>query len=316
MNLQSERINETTKLAISNKVELLTFEIWDKKWVVFWINIFKVREIAPLSSYPITKISGDSRPFVEWVISHREWIVPVVSLVKWIEGTSAWANEDDKIVICQYNKHTVWFLISRDASILRKDWGEIIESDYLKESGKITNVTKISDKEWDGEKLVFILDVEQLLEEMMPSATESQLSWIVIEKLKDKVWKILVAEDSQTARNHIKKTLDMLGVDDYIIFENGKLLLDYVKNADVDNIWLVITDLEMPEVSWFIVIKELKWSDSTKDIAVVVNSSMSWDNSIREATMLWADWFISKTSIEELANIIGKLARTKPESKS
>jgi two-component system chemotaxis response regulator CheV len=106
----------------------------------------------------------------------------------------------------------------------------------------------------------------------------------------------------------MKKTLDKISVN-YKMFEHGGLLLNYIDSIDTEefnNIGLVITDLEMPEVSGFEVIKKLRGNSKYAHIAIAVNSSMSGDSNKDMSSSLGADAFISKTNPAEIAKLIAK----------
>jgi two-component system chemotaxis response regulator CheV len=98
------------------------------------------------------------------------------------------------------------------------------------------------------------------------------------------------------------------------LFDNGKKLVDFINGLNetqIDKIPAVITDIEMPEMSGFTVVKILKSNPLTRDIPIIVNSSMTGDNNKREAEVLGADGFIDKTKshgvIALIANIMNRM---------
>ena len=89
------------------------------------------------------------------------------------------------------------------------------------------------------------------------------------------------------------------------IFDNGKKLVDYILSLpNQDIIPVIITDIEMPEMSGFTVIQTLKANPKTKDIPIIVNSSMTGSNNKREAEVLGADGFIDKTKSHNVIPLI------------
>ncbi|MBD3823399.1 MAG: response regulator, partial [Epsilonproteobacteria bacterium] len=79
----------------------------------------------------------------------------------------------------------------------------------------------------------------------------------------------------------------------------------YINSLDnPDDIPVVITDIEMPEMSGFTVIKTLRANNATKNIPIIVNSSMTGDNNKREAELLGADGFIDKTKSHNIIPLI------------
>ena len=114
----------------------------------------------------------------------------------------------------------------------------------------------------------------------------------------------LIAEDSKTAQRHLIQIFQNAGFK-YKIFDNGKKLIDYILTLDnPSEIPAIITDIEMPEMSGFTVIKKLRENPMTKDIPIIVNSSMTGANNKREAEGLGADGFIDKTKSHNVLPLI------------
>ncbi len=89
------------------------------------------------------------------------------------------------------------------------------------------------------------------------------------------------------------------------LFENGKLLIDYINSIpDPSVIPAVITDIEMPEMSGFTVIQEIRKNPMTKRLPIIVNSSMTGENNKREAESLGANGFIDKTKSRNVIPLI------------
>lgn len=94
-----------------------------------------------------------------------------------------------------------------------------------------------------------------------------------------KYQKILITDDSATSRMIIKRCIEMAGFFDidYLEAEDG---LQGLTILDTEKVDLIITDLKMPKMDGKTFIRKLKSNDGTKDIPVVVISSL--DNSVLE----------------------------------
>ena len=94
-----------------------------------------------------------------------------------------------------------------------------------------------------------------------------------------KYQKILITDDSATSRMIIKRCIEMAGFFDidYLEAEDG---LQGLTILDTEKVDLIITDLKMPKMDGKTFIRKLKSNDNTKDIPVVVISSL--DNSVLE----------------------------------
>jgi len=94
-----------------------------------------------------------------------------------------------------------------------------------------------------------------------------------------KYQKILITDDSATSRMIIKRCIEMAGFFDidYLEAEDG---LQGLTILDTEKVDLIITDLKMPKMDGKTFIRKLKSNDNTKDIPVVVISSL--DNLVLE----------------------------------
>jgi two-component system chemotaxis response regulator CheV len=138
------------------------------------------------------------------------------------------------------------------------------------------------------------------------NATKALRNITIPDKLKNGV--VLIAEDSKTAQRHLRQIFEHAHIG-YQMFNNGKDLVEFIaRHPNPSSIPAIITDIEMPEMSGFTVIQQLKSKPETKAIPIIVNSSMTGENNKREAASLGADGFIDKTKSENiLALIIEKM---------
>ncbi len=95
--------------------------------------------------------------------------------------------------------------------------------------------------------------------------------------------RIIIADDSTTARMFIKRCLQIIGLGDVEIIEaeHGKEALTAAKAQEVD---LLLTDLNMPVMDGETLIKWVKASPKLGDLPVVVITSAG--NPAKEAQLL------------------------------
>jgi two-component system chemotaxis response regulator CheY len=86
--------------------------------------------------------------------------------------------------------------------------------------------------------------------------------------------KIVIADDSRTARFLIRQYLEMAGFfqADFIEVESGREALDHLKKNAVD---LVITDYKMPEMDGLDLLRRVKASPKLHDLPVLVITSFA-----------------------------------------
>ena len=294
-----DNVDAATNLAKNNELQLLVFRVNDKKDSAFYaINVFKTREVVESRNHYLTQIPS-SHPFLEGSIILRGLQIPILNLPAWL--STPLTKEEIKrsnILICDFNGVIIGLRIMSAFRVIKKNWNEMHAPDSyrLKEDGVIMNDTRLEDG-----SLCLILDYEKLLADVIPQAmvdidtdTANLIDVVIPAKLKNGT--VLIAEDSRTAQRHLIQIFNKANIN-MQLFENGKKLIDFIdalgeKAADIP---AIITDIEMPEMSGFTVLKLLKESPYAKNIPIIVNSSMTGENNKREAEVLGADGFIDKT---------------------
>ncbi|MFW6296478.1 MAG: response regulator [Halothece sp.] len=117
---------------------------------------------------------------------------------------------------------------------------------------------------------------------------------------------ILVAEDSQTQRHMIA---DMLKKKQYSVVtaNNGKDALEKISQVSPD---LIITDVIMPEMNGYEVLRRLRSNPKTQQIPVIFCSSKATQVDIYWGLKQGADAYISKPfQVQELLDTIKKLTQ-------
>ncbi len=303
-----DNVDAATNLAKNNELQLLVFRVSEKKDSAYYaINVFKTREVVESKNHFLTQIPS-SHPLLEGTIILRGLQIPILDLPAWL-GRSL--NRDDikksNILICDFNGAIIGLRIMSAYRVIKKNWNEMHAPDSyrLKEDGVVMNDTRLEDG-----SLCLILDYEKLLADVIPQAmVDVELDSLELDKSaipeKLKNGTVLIAEDSKTAQRALINIFKNAGIN-IQMFDNGKKLIDYIdslgENAAI--IPAIITDIEMPEMSGFTVIKTLKSDSITRDIPIIVNSSMTGENNKREAEMLGAEGFINKTKSHNIVPLI------------
>ena len=303
-----DNVDASTNLAKNNELQLLVFRVSEGATSAYYaINVFKTREVVEAKNHFLTQIPS-SDILLEGTIMLRNLQIPILNLPAWL-GTDLSKEELKKsnILICDFNGVIIGLRIMSAFRVIKKNWNEMHAPDgyRLKDEGLVMNDTRLEDG-----SLCLILDYEKFLSDVIPQAMvnvdtdAANLSDIVIpERLQHGV--VLVAEDSRTAQRALTQIFDSAKIKIHM-FENGKLLIDYVESLGENavNIAAIVTDIEMPEMSGFTVLQMLKASPYSKDIPVIVNSSMTGNNNKREAEVLGADGFIDKTKSHNIIPLI------------
>lgn len=303
-----DNVDAATNLAKNNELQLLVFRVSNKKDSAYYaINVFKTREVVESKNHYLTQIPS-SHKLLEGTIILRGLQIPILDLPAWL-GIQLTKEEikHSNILICDFNGIIIGLRIMSAFRVIKKNWNEMHAPDSyrLKEDGVVMNDTRLEDG-----SLCLILDYEKLLSEVIPQAMVDVIGDST--KLKDmyippKLQKgtVLIAEDSKTAQRHLIQLFQHANIH-MQLFDNGKKLLDHITamGEKADEIPAVITDIEMPEMSGFTVIKLLKNNPITKNIPIIVNSSMTGSNNKREAEVLGANGFIDKTKSHDIIPLI------------
>jgi two-component system chemotaxis response regulator CheV len=303
-----DKVDAATNLAKNNELQLLVFRVSDKSDSAYYaINVFKTREVVESKNHFITQIPS-SHPLLEGTIVLRGLQIPILNLPLWL-GVTLTKDEVKKsnILVCDFNGVIIGLKIMSAFRVIKKNWNEMHAPDSYRigEDNVVINDTRLEDG-----SLCLVLDYEKLLADVIPHAMvdvlESPTNLKDLEipsKLKNGT--VLIAEDSKTAQKHLKQIFENANLS-MKLFDNGKLLVDYINSLgeNVSKIPAIITDIEMPEMSGFTVVKLLKNNPITKQIPIIVNSSMTGQNNKREAEVLGADGFIDKTKSQNIIPLI------------
>ena len=303
-----DNVDASTNLAKNNELQLLVFKISERTDSAYYaINVSKTREVVEAKNHFLTQIPS-AHPLLEGTIILRGLQIPILNLPSWL-GTTLSKDEIQRsnILICDFNGIVIGLRIMSAYRVIKKNWGEMHAPDSyrLKDEGVVMNDTRLEDG-----SLCLILDYEKLLSDVIPQAMVDVLESpaniqdvAMPEKLVHGT--VLIAEDSRTAQKHLTQIFNNAKLD-MKIFDNGKKLVDYIDEMgeDASLIPAIITDIEMPEMSGFTVIQTLKGNPLTRNIPIIVNSSMTGNNNKREAEVLGANGFIEKTKSHNVIPLI------------
>jgi two-component system chemotaxis response regulator CheV len=95
----------------------------------------------------------------------------------------------------------------------------------------------------------------------------------------------------------------------YQIYENGKLLIEALKDISTDEIGIFITDLEMPIMGGRDVIRIIRENTNYNNINIIVHTNMSNDTMESELVKAGANAIIGKVNMLKLSEAITRLIR-------
>ena len=294
-----DSVNQLTQLVGQNRLELLLFRLNGRQR--FGINVFKVREV--LQCPPLT-IMPKLHPYVRGVAHIRGHTISVIDLSMATGGRPIADLSKCFIIIAEYNRSVQGYLVGSVERIINMNWEAILPPP--KGAGRFNYMTAVT--EVDGE-LVEILDVEKILDEISPINTEVSKELVVESDQHDPHGRpVLVADDSSVARKQVERALNAIGVK-CLMAKDGKdalnLLQDMAKKGPItEQIALVISDIEMPEMDGYTLTAEIRNDPNLKGLHIILHTSLSGVFNHAMVQKVGANNFIAKFNPDELAKAV------------
>ena len=282
----------------TNELEIVEFSI---AGALYGINIAKVREIikADLDLVPVP----DAHPSIEGAINLRGNIIPVVNLARHLKVDVPFDKKVNRIIIAEFNKIIIGFLVSAVARIHRISWKSVEQPSQMlqTEQGYAVGIVKIENR------VIFLLDFEKISSHINPranihSSVDADYGAPVAIDRSSK--KILVVEDSEFIRTLIVDHLHKAGYNAETACngEEGWNKLAACASAPgferIEQYFnLMITDIEMPQMDGLHLIKKVKEQPLLKRLPCIAFSSLITKELILKCKSVGSDAEISKPEI-------------------
>lgn len=289
----------------TNELEVLEFVLDGN---AYGINVAKIKEIIPYQT--VTPVPN-AHPSIEGIFMPRDTMITAIDLKNCLQrGVS---KEGGLFIITNFNKLDIAFHVDEVRGIHRVSWEHIIKPGATVSSAEesiSTGIVKIENR------LIIILDFEKIVTDINP---ETGLKISEIEEMgirgRNSV-PILIAEDSVLLNRLIVDSLKQAGYVNLTHTCNGQEAYEVVAKAKSEgtlkqNVQCIITDIEMPIMDGHRLTKLIKDDDVTKDIPVIIFSSLVNDEMKRKGEALGADAQLSKPEIGNLVRVIDDLVGRK-----
>lgn len=289
----------------TNELEVLEFTVDGNS---YGINVAKIREIIPYQQ--VTPVPN-SHPSIEGIFMPRDIMITAIDLRNCLQRGAS--EPGGLFIITNFNRLDIAFHVDSVIGIHRVSWQDIIKPGATvstTEDGISTGIIKYNNK------LIIILDFEKIVTDINP---ETGLKVKEIEELGHRERNdvpILIAEDSALLNKLIVDSLKKAGYENLIHTENGQEAYDVISECKAEgtleqHVQCVITDIEMPIMDGHRLTKLIKEDDVTKDIPVVIFSSLVNQEMRKKGEALGADAQLSKPEIANLVKIIDQLVLNK-----
>lgn len=285
----------------TNELEVLEFKLDGN---AYGINVAKIKEI--INYMEVTPVPN-AHPSIEGIFMPRDTMITAIDLKNCLQrGVS---EPGGLFIVTNFNKLDIAFHVDSVVGIHRVSWREIIKPGSTvstSEDGVSTGIIKFEDR------LIIILDFEKIVTDINP---ETGLKLADIEELGERHRidvPILIAEDSPLLNKLIVDSLHKAGYVNLIHTENGQQAYDVIQECRKegtlkDHVQCIITDIEMPIMDGHRLTKLVKSNDETKDIPVVIFSSLVNEDMKRKGEALGANAQLSKPEIGNLVRVVDEL---------
>jgi len=225
------------------------------------------------------------------IIIYRDKVIPVIRLENYLPLQGASDQENYNVLFFTERGKTCGILCSNIVGTL--------ETTLDVEEGIYNNPGILGHRIIDGKTVLFI-DIYKIIEMYDPD-------WFIVKgKVEEKAKKILLAEDSPFFRGMMQNYLKGAGYEVEVV-ENGKEALNKLLSGEKFD--LIVTDLEMPEMDGFDLIKEIRSNPDYKNIPIIVVTSLAGEDIRRKALEIGANSYEIKLNREKLLKEIETLLR-------
>lgn len=295
-------VDQRTQLAGRNRLELLLFRLHGQH--LYGINVFKVREVLQC---PGMSIVPNSHPVVRGISNIRGQTISIMDLSMAIGGRPIDDINEAFVIISEYNRSIQGFLVREVDRIVNLNW-----KDMLPPPSGTAGASYLTAVTYVNEQMVEVIDVERVLSEVI--GAKENVSQEVLDQIDDepRVEKnlILVSDDSMVARKQVCRTLENDLDLKTVIAKDGKEALNLLKTwADegdprLQELALVISDIEMPEMDGYTFTTEVRADERLKHLYIILHTSMSGVFNQTMVDKVGANKFIAKFEPDVLAQAV------------
>ena len=284
---------------------LLLFRLHNQQ--AFGLGTLKIQELVPYQ--PVTAMINQ-HPSILGALNIRGHTMPIVDLAAAI-GKGATPKESlssSFIIVTDVQRQKVGFVVRQIERITDTNWRDIRAPD--KALGKnifITGVTRVN------EQLIQLLDVEVIMARLFPLDPSKATATINdVEREQLRPMRILLVDDSRTARKQLTDSLDAINVR-YQVTDDGQKALEIMRSAadQGQSIDLLVSDIEMPGLDGYELAFAVRDDKRLADAYIILHTSLSSTISVSQARQVGADEALTKFDARELIDAMLRCATKK-----
>lgn len=248
--------------------------------------------------------SGNQR-----VVRYRNSILPLISLNSSLQYEEPKITSNDNnisVIVSQKNNQSFGIQVDQIEDVI------VIEDsidDRLKDRSGIYGNVVCEDE------VIVVVDALQVMDQELlrlgASPLEVRESKVSNRPAKSQTKsKILLAEDTPFFRRQLLKILTRAGYE-VVTVDDGQKAFEKLQSSSENEYQLILTDIEMPQMTGFELATEVRKLDRYKDISMVAITSRFKENDIKKGKEVGFDLYLEKLDEEKLLTGIESLERAK-----
>lgn len=287
----------------TGEVEVLHFKVNNEDYA---INVVKVKEILNIDNVSKVPNSNAAIPGISLI---RGEVVTVIDMSYVLDGIKNPNVQKSMTLVCEFNQLKVAFAIDQVIGINRIGWSELKKPDSITQNSLVIGNINLNGQ------ILMLLDFEKIVVDISPQSgiNIDRLSGVVYQKERGER-RLILADDSPLIRKLLKETLEKAGYKHLTFFDDGKSAYDYLMdlvdrkgNQYKEDVDLLITDIEMPELDGHTLTRRIKEHSKLRSMPVVIFSSLITNDLKHKGESVGADAQMSKPEIENLVEILDEL---------
>lgn len=284
----------------TGEVEILHFTVKGEHYA---INVVKVKEILHIDNLSKVPNAHKAVPGISLI---RGEVISVVDMRFVLEKENNPDVKKSMVLVCEFNKIKVAFSIDEVLGITRIKWSDIHKpSEITADSLVIGNINL-------NGTILMLLDFEKIVMDISPQSGINEDRMIdVPTNVGRSNYKLVLADDSPLIREVLKSTLTKAGFNNLRFFDDGQQALDYIQGVYerlgedfTDEINLLITDIEMPQLDGHTLTRTIKEHRIMKKLPVIIFSSLITGDLRHKGESVGADAQMSKPEIGSLVELV------------
>lgn len=293
-----QKVEQFTRLAGHNRMAVLTFRLGGPQ--VFGINVFKVREVL---RRPQFEHMPSMHALLAGSFDYRGNTIPVIDLADAMAYPPLRDVDTATVIVTEFSLSVQAFLVSDVDRIIHCDGADMLAPPAELGFGPRVNAIARNDG-----MLLAVIDVEQILDGIAQRRPEvSPRLARTAGQLKPQR-RVLVADDSSVARMQVNGTLQQLHFET-VLARNGAEALELLETstANGERFDLVISDIEMPKMDGYALVRAIRSNTALRAQKVLLHSSLSGVFNEAMVAGVGADRFVAKFQPDVLATAVLEL---------